>query len=85
MIRYTEEKKASALKRMMPPKSVSVAKLSAEYGKGFSPQSLWNFRQFYLEFPILSTAWRELRWSHYKVLMRVKDTGAATFVLFNLF
>ncbi|MEI8570798.1 DUF1016 family protein [Methylomonas sp. LW13] len=34
-------------------------KLSAEYGKGFSPQNLWNFRQFYLEFPILSTAWRE--------------------------
>lgn len=51
-------------------------KLSAEYGKGFSPQSLWNFRQFYLEFPILSTAWRELRWSHYKVLMRVKDPAA---------
>ncbi|MEI6267492.1 MAG: PDDEXK nuclease domain-containing protein [Methylococcaceae bacterium] len=51
-------------------------KLSAEYGKGFSPQSLWNFRQFYLEFPILSTAWRELRWSHYKVLMRVKDPTA---------
>jgi len=47
-------------------------KLSAEYGKGFSPQSLWNFRQFYLEFP----AWRELRWSHYKVLMRVKDQAA---------
>jgi hypothetical protein len=51
-------------------------KLSAEYGKGFSPQSLWNFRQFYLEFPILSTAWRELRWSHYKILMRVKDSSA---------
>ncbi|MDP1977515.1 YhcG family protein [Undibacterium sp.] len=51
-------------------------KLSAEYGKGFSPQSLWNFRQFYLEFPILSTAWRELRWSHFKVLMRIKDRAA---------
>lgn len=51
-------------------------KLSAEYGKGFSPQSLWNFRQFYLEFPILSTAWRELRWSHYKILMRVKNPSA---------
>ena len=51
-------------------------KLSAEYGKGFSPQSLWNFRQFYLEFPILSTAWRELRWSHYKILMRIKDPVA---------
>ncbi len=48
----------------------------AEYGKGFSPQSLWNFRQFYVEFPILSTAWRELRWSHYKILMRVKDPAA---------
>jgi hypothetical protein len=32
------------------------------------------FRQFYVEFPILSTAWRELRWSHYKILMRVKET-----------
>lgn len=51
-------------------------KLSAEYGKGFSPQSLWNFRQFYVEFPILSTAWRELRWSHYKILMRIKDPAA---------
>ncbi len=51
-------------------------RLSAEYGKGFSPQSLWNFRQFYIEFPILSTAWRELRWSHYKLLMRVKDANA---------
>ncbi len=52
-------------------------KLNAEYGKGFSPKSLWNFRQFYLEFPILSTVWRELRWSHYKVLMRVKDNMQA--------
>jgi len=51
-------------------------KLSAEYGKGFSPQSLWSFRQFYLEFPILSTLWRELHWSHYKVLIRIKDKTA---------
>ena len=48
-------------------------RLTAEYGKGFSPQSLWNFRQFYLTFPNLSTAWRELRWSHFKLLMRIKD------------
>ena len=33
-------------------------------------------RQFYLEFPILSTAWRELRWSHYKILMRIKSPVA---------
>lgn len=43
-------------------------KLSAEYGKGFSPQSLWSFSQFYLEFPILSALRRELHWSHYKAL-----------------
>ncbi|MFC7418827.1 YhcG family protein [Iodobacter arcticus] len=47
--------------------------LSAEYGTGFSPQSLWNFRQFYLEFPILSAARRELRWTHYKTLIRIAD------------
>jgi predicted nuclease of restriction endonuclease-like (RecB) superfamily len=51
-------------------------RLSAEFGKGFSAQSLWNFRQFFLEFPILSTAWRELSWSHFKMLMRVKNMQA---------
>jgi predicted nuclease of restriction endonuclease-like (RecB) superfamily len=51
-------------------------RLTAEFGKGFSAQSLWSFRQFHLEFPILSTAWRELSWSHYRLLMRVQD-GAA--------
>ena len=38
-------------------------------------QSLWNYRQFYLEFPILSTAWRELSWSHFRMLLRVKGRG----------
>lgn len=51
-------------------------KLSAEYGKGYSASNLWRFRQFYLEFPILATVWRELRWSHYKILMRVKTPAA---------
>ena len=58
---------------------VEVSKrLLGEFGKGFSPQSLWAFRQFYLEFPILSTAWRELHWSHFRMLMRVKDPAART-------
>ena len=51
-------------------------RLTAEFGKGFSAQSLWNFRQFCLAFPILSTAWRELSWSQYKLLMRVGDEAA---------
>ncbi|MFA5825467.1 MAG: PDDEXK nuclease domain-containing protein [Gallionellaceae bacterium] len=67
------EKRAEYGKRVLP----ELAKcLSAEFGKGFSAQSLWNFRQFYLEFPILSTAWRELSWSHFKMLLRVKDSHA---------
>ncbi len=51
-------------------------RLTAEFGKGFLAQCLWSFRQFHLEFPILSTAWRELSWSHYRLLMRVPDAAA---------
>ncbi len=47
-------------------------KLTEEFGKGYSPQNLWNIRQFCLTFPKLSTVRRELSWSHYKLLMRIK-------------
>ena len=35
-------------------------RLTKEFGKGYSAQSLWNMRQFYLTFRNLSTAQREL-------------------------
>ena len=54
-------------------------KLTQELGPGYSEQSLWNMRQFYTIFPILSTAWRELSWSHYKLLMRVENNKAREF------
>jgi len=50
--------------------------LSNDFGKGFSEQSLRNFRQFYLTYPIRSTVWSELSWSHYKLLIRVKNKAA---------
>ncbi len=50
--------------------------LCAEFGKGFSVQSLWNMRQFYQCFPILSALRRELSWSHYKALIRVENQAA---------
>jgi hypothetical protein len=71
-----------------------IASLSGElideFGKGFSIQSLKNFRQFYLTFPDLpigstvwsqskpknSAAWSRLSWSHFKVIMRVTDPVA---------
>lgn len=42
MIRYTEEKKAAVLKRMMPPESCSVTQLSVELG--ISESCLYNWR-----------------------------------------
>jgi predicted nuclease of restriction endonuclease-like (RecB) superfamily len=62
-------------KRVLPD---LAKRLSSEFGKGFSAPSLWSYRQFHLEFPILSTVWRELSWSHFRMLLRVKDTQART-------
>ena len=50
--------------------------LSDDFGKGYSQQSLRNMRQFYNCFPIRSTVWSELSWSHYKLLIRVEDEQA---------
>ncbi len=51
-------------------------RLSGEFGRGFSEQTLWNIRQFFLTFPILSALRRELRWTHYRALMRVEKLEA---------
>ena len=50
--------------------------LSDEFGKGYSKQSLWNMRQFYNSFPILSAVRRELTWTHYKMIIRLKNDTA---------
>jgi len=50
--------------------------LSDEFGKGYSQQSIRNMRQFYKCFPIRSTLWSELSWSHYKLIIRLKDENA---------
>lgn len=55
--------------------------LTKELGSGFSGQSLWNIRQFYLCFPILSALRRELSWTHYKMLLRVDKQNARDFYL----
>jgi len=51
-------------------------RLNAEFGKSFSASSLWSYRQFYLGFPIFATAWRELSWSQFRMMLRVKDSQA---------
>jgi predicted nuclease of restriction endonuclease-like (RecB) superfamily len=70
--------------------------LTLAFGKGFSEQSIKNFRQFYLVFNDLpisstpwsqlpsqksSTLWSQLSWSHYKAIMRVTSTDARAYYI----
>lgn len=56
--------------------------LTAEFGKGFSVNSLYYYRQFYLAFPEkLPTVWGILTWSHYKRLLSVPDAEARAWYL----
>jgi hypothetical protein len=57
------QKRAAYGKQVLPE---LAKRLSEEFGSGFSVQSLWNYRQFYQCFPILSAVRRELTWTHYK-------------------
>lgn len=57
------------------------AKLTAEFGKGFTPSNLWNMHQFYRVFPELSMINPQLSWTHYRSLMRVPDKEARDFYL----
>lgn len=57
-------------------KQLSAA-LTEEFGKGFSVQNLYYFRQFYLTFPeIFHTPCGILTWSHYRRLLSVTDPQA---------
>lgn len=56
-------------------------RLTKEFGIGFSEQSLWNMRQFYVKFPILSALRRELSWTHYRFLLRVENESARDFYI----
>jgi predicted nuclease of restriction endonuclease-like (RecB) superfamily len=76
-------------------KNLSI-ELTKVFGKGFSEQSIKNFRQFYLVFkdlPIGSTTWSlspgekgatpwsRLSWSHFKAIMRVSNPEARSYYI----
>jgi predicted nuclease of restriction endonuclease-like (RecB) superfamily len=52
------------------------AKLTAEFGNGFSVRNLRAMRQFYLQFPIRHALRAELSWTHYRSLIRVENPKA---------
>ena len=55
-------------------------RLTKAYGKGYNYTNLSRFRQFYLYFPILATAW-QVSWSHYRRLLSIKDENKRNFYL----
>ena len=51
---------------------------------GFSPQNIWRMKQFYetyKDFPKLATVWREISWSHHKLIMPCKTSEEREFYL----
>ena len=55
--------------------------LSAEYGKGYTKSNLYNFYSFYKSYPkifqtVFGKSAKLLSWSHYAVLLQVKDVKA---------
>lgn len=55
-------------------------KLTAEFGKGFDESNLRYMRLFYQTFKNCDTLRHELTWSHYRMLLRVKDETARNLV-----
>ncbi|PMR71705.1 PDDEXK nuclease domain-containing protein [Halomonas heilongjiangensis] len=50
--------------------------LTEEFGKGFDVTNLRTMRRFYQTFPIRDAVRLELRWTHYRVLLRVESEEA---------
>lgn len=61
-----------------------INRLSTELGKGYSPRTLRDYRQFYSTFPAwedLAHVCANLTWSHIRLIMRVSDEKAQQYYL----
>lgn len=56
-------------------------KLTENYGNGLSERNLRHMRQFFLMFPIWNALRSELSWTHYRLLIRLKNEAARSFYL----
>ncbi|MEK7255750.1 MAG: DUF1016 N-terminal domain-containing protein [Bacteroidota bacterium] len=54
-------------------------RLTEEFGKGYTQDNLWLMRQFYRTYPIPDALRRELTWTHYRLLIRVRNEQARQF------
>jgi len=55
--------------------------LTDELGKGFDERELRRIRQFYSTYPIRGALRPELRWSHYRLLLRIENEKARAWYL----
>lgn len=55
--------------------------LTREFGKGFDERNLRNMRRFYVVFPNWNAVRTELSWTHYRILIRIKDPKAREWYL----
>ena len=53
-----------------------AAKLTAEFGPGYTRVNLFYMRRFYLAFPNVHTLCKQLSWSHYRTLITVENEKA---------
>ena len=56
-------------------------RLAADYGQGFTTTNLWYMRQFHLTFTNLHALRGELTWTHYRLLLKVKEENARSFYM----
>jgi predicted nuclease of restriction endonuclease-like (RecB) superfamily len=54
-------------------------RLTQDFGKGFNTSSLKRMRQFYLAFQKGAAVRHQLSWTHYRILLKVKDESARMF------
>jgi len=55
--------------------------LQPQFGDGFASRNLNRFRQFYRKFPIVSTLWTQLSWSHYRFLLTINSDEKIEFYI----
>ena len=55
---------------------IYLRKLTKDFGKGFILPILWNMRKFYLSSQFADALCNELRWSHYRLLLRIENENA---------
>jgi len=55
--------------------------LKPQFGEGFAVRNLNRIRQFYRKFPIVSTVWTQLSWSHFRFLLTISNDEKIEFYL----